>query len=338
MTGASSDRWTRIESLATDGRILEAVGLLADLEPTDRSSERDRRAVALRHQAWEGLDRRPGRAEWPPAWDDPFPGEEGIPAITPDRIDGAVVGGAIVHHGCLRIDGLLGADDVAHFVAAIDEAFAARERWLAATEAGTDLDESVFAPFAPGRDRAEGFGRNGYIRTVDVPASLADLASAFHRTGLVAAIAEHLGEHPAMIANKWALRSTPSGKVAGDFHQDGAFLGEGIRTVNCWVALTDCGPGTGRPAIDLVAHRFDRVLPTGEGSFFDWAVSEAHVQDAAEGRPIQHPTFAAGDALLFDDRLAHRTTPGIDLGPRHALESWFVAPSSYSERHIPIVI
>ena len=276
-------------------------------------------------------------AEWPPAWDDPFPGEEGIPAITPDRIDGAVVGGAIVHHGCLRIDGLLRADDVAHFVAAIDEAFAARERWLAATEAGTDLDESVFAPFAPGRDRAEGFGRNGYIRTVDVPASLADLASAFHRTGLVAAIAEHLGEHPAMIANKWALRSTPSGKVAGDFHQDGAFLGEDVRSLNLWLALGHCGIDA--PGLDIVPRRLDGVVEAGtEGAIFDWSVAPDVVERVAADAPVVRPEFAPGDALLFDHLLLHSTAIEETMTrERHAMETWMFAPSAYPEGQIPLV-
>jgi hypothetical protein len=48
--------------------------------------------------------------------------------------------------------------------------------------------------------------------------------------------------------------------------------------------------------------------------------------------------FAPGDALFFDERLPHRTTVGLDLSTRYAIESWFVAKSSYPSKHVPIVL
>ena len=160
--------------------------------------------------------------------------------------------------------------------------------------------------------------------------------AALWSTTVSAAVTEYLGERPAMIANKWVLRRSPSGKAGTDYHQDGAFLGEGIRTVDCWIALTDCGPGTGRPAIDLVPRRFP-LIPPGEGAAFTWSITEQAVHAAAPDAPVASPVFRAGDAIFFDEVLPHRTSVGLDLGERYAIESWFVAPSCYPAGQVPLV-
>jgi hypothetical protein len=53
---------------------------------------------------------------------------------------------------------------------------------------------------------------------------------------------------------------------------------------------------------------------------------------------IESPVFQPGDSLFFDERLVHRTSVGTDLETRYAIESWFVAPSSYPAKHLPIVL
>ena len=82
----------------------------------------------------------------------------------------------------------------------------------------------------------------------------------------------------------------------------------------------------------------DHILPSTEDSALPWSITEATVRDALEGAPVLSPVFAAGDVLFFDERLAHRTTVGTDLGRRYAIESWFVAPSSYPSKHVPILL
>ena len=195
-----------------------------------------------------------------------------------------------------------------------------------------------FVPYAPGRAKAEGFGRDHFVRVVDAPGALCDLVEVFTATGVRRVVEEYLGERPAMIANKWVMRRAVGGVPLGDFHQEGAVLGEGIRTVDCWIALSDCGPGTGNPAIDVVPRRLDRILSTGEGSAFPWSLSETTISEQLPGVPVLSPVFAPGDALFFDERLPHRTTVGPDLGVRYAIESWFVAPSSYPSKHLPVVL
>jgi hypothetical protein len=121
-----------------------------------------------------------------------------------------------------------------------------------------------------------------------------------------------------------------------DWHQDGAFLGRDVRTLNLWLCLSECGDDA--PGLDMVPRRFDEVLATGtEGAFFDWAVAQ-DVVDAARGDvEIVRPHFAPGDALLFDHLFLHRTAaaPGMTR-ERHAIETWFFAPSAYPDGQIPL--
>ena len=66
--------------------------------------------------------------------------------------------------------------------------------------------------------------------------------------------------------NKSVLRRV-SPESGTDWHQDGAFLGKGIRTCNVWIALSRCGDVA--PGLDIVARRYDEIVETGtEGAVF----------------------------------------------------------------------
>lgn len=329
------DRHVRAAQAAVDaGAALSVLDDLAAASQVLEDPRLDRSLVAVRHAAFAELPHTPGHATWPGHHSDPFPDERGVPTVAPGDLTGSVIGGALVHHGCLRVDGLLTAEQAVEMRALVERAFAGRERVLA--DPGSDSPDWV--PFEPGRERASGFGADGFVRTVDAPAALRTLAGYFARTGVTTAVTDYLGERPAMIANKWVLRCSPSGKAGTDYHQDGAFLGEGIRIVDCWIALSPCGPGTGRPAIDLVPRRFGAVIPSPPDAAFGWSLTEQAVHAEMPGAPVASPVFAPGDALFFDELLPHRTSVGLDLGERYAIESWFVAPSSYPARHVPVVL
>jgi ectoine hydroxylase-related dioxygenase (phytanoyl-CoA dioxygenase family) len=165
---------------------------------------------------------------------------------------------------------------------------------------------------------------------------LNELFGFFGRAGLKPVLTDYLGERPVLSANKCTLRRVPT-DTNTDWHQDGAFLGDGIRAVNVWVALSDCGVEA--PGLDLVPRRFDRVLETGTGgAFFDWAVGPDVVAVAAQEAPVVRPRFSAGDALIFDELFLHRTAVDAAMTrSRYAIESWFFAPSSYPDGQVPIV-
>ena len=123
----------------------------------------------------------------------------------------------------------------------------------------------------------------------------------------------------------------------GEWHQDGRFLGERIKALNAWVALSPCGIDA--PGLDIVARRVPNILQCGtDGAIADWTIGSAQVLEAA-GSSIATPRFEPGDALLFDQFLVHRTAgrPEQTL-KRWALESWFFAPSAMPADHHPLAV
>ena len=154
--------------------------------------------------------------------------------------------------------------------------------------------------------------------------------------GVRGLISDYLGERPAVTLKKSTLRKVPPLPHA-DWHQDGAFLGEGIRTINVWVTLSRCGDDA--PGLDLVPRRLDHIAETGTGgAFFEWSVGPDTAAAEAGDVPIVRPVFEPGDALLFDELFLHRTATNAEMTrDRYALETWFFAPSLYPDDQIPFV-
>ena len=114
--------------------------------------------------------------------------------------------------------------------------------------------------------------------------------------GLGELIGEYLGEWPAVgEEDVVAPRASDS---PTEWHQDGAFLGDGIRTVNAWTALTPCGRDA--PGVEVFARPFDEIVATGtDDALFTWSVSPEQADRLGTGDVVR-PEFAAGDALLFN--------------------------------------
>jgi hypothetical protein len=91
--------------------------------------------------------------------------------------------------------------------------------------------------------------------------------------------------------------------------------------------------------MDLVARRLDGVVPTGgPGAYFDWAASDGAVRDAAGPEGIVRPEFRAGDLLVFDELMLHRTAAEPTMPrDRRAIELWSFASTAYPEGHIRLV-
>jgi ectoine hydroxylase-related dioxygenase (phytanoyl-CoA dioxygenase family) len=149
-------------------------------------------------------------------------------------------------------------------------------------------------------------------------------------------IEEYLGEAPALSLRKTTLRCTRPSPNSG-WHQDGAFLGKGIRTVNLWMALTDCGVDA--PSMDMVPKRLNEIVPTGTGkAAFSWSLDDEAVNQVAEDCPPITLQFRAGDAIMFDEVNLHRTAIGTGMTKnRYAIEAWFFAPSAYPLEQIPVL-
>jgi hypothetical protein len=326
------------EALATQGRYRDAIALLTEADAELRDPGIERRMVELRHSAFGEIDATP-RPSWPPDYPDLFGDVDGIPEVQADELTAEAVGAGILHHGSLIVRGLVTGERVDNLKRDIDLAFENHD----ARRDGAPLEQTApwYAAFKPAPEYSVTFGERWWIRdgggvwTADSPRSLVDLIDAFEQARLRRVLGDYLGEPPTMSVKKCTLRRVPVDSGT-DWHQDGAFLGDDIRTVNVWLTLTDCDGEA--PSLDVVAQRLPGVLETGShGAQFDWSVGPDLVAQVAPDTVVR-PTFCAGDALLFDQRNLHRTgvSPGMTR-ERYAVETWFFAPSQYPHDQIPIV-
>ncbi|MGZ4683924.1 MAG: phytanoyl-CoA dioxygenase family protein [Acidimicrobiales bacterium] len=334
----------RADEAEAAGRYVEAVDLLQRANRLRPDADVEVRLVGLRDRGFDTLTAAEGRASWPPAYPDLTPGCEGLPEIDASELSEATLGSGIVNHGALVVRNLLEADQVTRMVADIDRAFAAYDEWM-----GDDAREADLAPWFARYRPANGYPESklprNYVRgsggvwVADTPRMMFELVELFERKGLDHVIADYLGERPALSVKKCTLRRVPIDCGTG-WHQDGAFMGDDIRTVNVWIALTDCGgPDSDAPALDVVPRRFDDIVETGtEGAPFDTFVGVPVVERLAGDRGILRPVFRAGDALLFDDLFLHSTGMSPSMSrERYAIESWFFAPSTFPPDQVPLL-
>jgi hypothetical protein len=328
----------RASELEADGRAFEAVDVLMDANRRHRDPELERMLVVMRHSALHDARSEPGLDVWPRELPDPFPDVTGPPEVPRSELTGAILGGAIVNHGCLIVRGLADPQEAAQLCRSIDRAFDACD----ARNSGTPLEETApwFVPFNPKPEYPLTVGERWWVRngggvwTADSPRLMFEVLDLLERKGLRQVLSDYLGERPGLSVKKCTLRRVPI-DTGTDWHQDGAFLGPDIRTCNVWLTLTDCGVDA--PGLDLVPKRLD-LLETGtEGAQFDWSVGPGVVERVAVDTAVVRPCFQAGDALLFDERHLHRTgvSPGMTT-ERYAIETWFFAPSHYPHPQVPI--
>ena len=339
------------DKLAAEGRALEAVELLTEANRQEHASEIEMRLVPLRNEAYAELDRSPTPSPWADDEARERDGGEPLPTInaadlTPDRVRDS-----ILRYGCAYIPGLIGTSDVDRLVNGIDRAFEgcdqqAERGWSRETAGDDPVADTATAPWYyrfegtpthPIKGETRKFVREGAgVWTVESPRMMFEFLEVLDGVRLRPLIADYLGERPAMTMKKSTLRRTNPLPFA-DWHQDGAFLGDGIRTINLWLSLSHCGDDA--PGLDLLPRRLDRIVETGSGgAAFPWSVGPGTVEEASEGVPVLRPRFAPGDALLFDEMFLHRTaTDETMTRNRYAIETWFFAPSVYPGDQIPFV-
>jgi hypothetical protein len=332
----------------------QARGLFRELDTLTAANranpdpETERRLLRVRHLAFDYLDTDP-RAETVAPATGTRPIEQGLPVIDASSLTAAKVRQGILSHGSVHVRGLLDPDRVARMKSGIDRTFSAAQAFSEAEEQGRagewlEQEESAFYHrFRPLPGYSLGGGRNWNknntaIWAADSPRVMFDHIDTLERLGVADVINEYLGERAAISMNKTVLRRVLPTRGGADWHQDGAFLGADIRSLNVWLALTDCGVTA--PGMDIVARRLDGIVPTGgEGANFDWSVAPADAERAAGEGGIVTPEFKAGDALLFDHLMLHRTASNDSMtDPRYAIETWFFAPSAYPAEQVPLVL
>ena len=332
------DPLSHADRLLADGKGLEAIELLTQANRARRDRLIEERLVTLRHEVFAFL---PGRSPpSPPIEVVAQEPEAPLGATDPRHLTVATLRRGLAQHGCVLVRGLVPAGRAEALARGIDRALEAFDR--CATGTGPAAAPPWYVPFSPRAGDYRVGGRRTWVRasgalwTVDSPRMFFDLLELVDETGIGALVEAHLGERPALSANKCTLRRVPV-DTNTNWHQDGAFLGRKVRTLNLWLALSPCGIDA--PGLDIVPRRLDEVLPTGtEGALFDWSVSPTLVEGLAGGTDaVLRPEFAPGDALLFDHLFLHRT--GVAAGmtrERRAIETWFFAPSTYPTGQIPL--
>jgi hypothetical protein len=330
----------KADTLLAEGKPREAIDLLSAANRRHSDASIEQRLVQVRHSGFATLDRSPGREDWPPAVPDLFSPVSGHPPeLQGVDLTAEALGSGILRHGCLLVRGLVPRSKVSSLVDAVDKSLESYD----AHRDGVPVSETTpwFVPFEPGAGYSVRYGRQwvrdaGGAWMVDSPRALFELIETFQDVGLDRVLTDYLGERPALSVKKCTLRRVPTDTRA-DWHQDGAFLGTGIRTVNVWLSLSHCGDDA--PGLDLVPQRMDHIVETGtHGAVFDWSVGPELVERVAWGAGVVRPIFEPGDGLLFDDYFLHQTgvSPGMTQ-ERYAIESWFFAPSTYPDDQIPIL-
>jgi Phytanoyl-CoA dioxygenase (PhyH) len=307
-------------------KMVDEIHHLTDMNSRERDRRRERRLVELRYEAFRA--RRVGREpqQSSEVVEDLFPGQL-VPEVSSADLTVEHLRSAIAHHGSLLVRGLAGRKQVERLTTDIDNAFDAFDAH-AGGEPRPDLD-GWYRPFKhrmiTDQDRVRKRSR-GNLLAFESPPALFDLIETMNEVGIGELARGYLSEPPAILARKVTLRRMGH-DFGGGWHQDGAFMGSGIRSLNVWLALTHCGDTA--PGLDVVGRRFDQLLPTGNGAYAAWGIKPEDAEQAGAGVTVR-PIFEAGDALMFDHMCLHRT--GTDKGMtngRYAIETWFFAPSTY---------
>lgn len=300
--------------------------------------DRERELVALRHEAALERLREPGPLNPVHATESGLRFEDGLPVVHAAQLDAAVARGAVTRHGSLIVRGLIPRPDVQRLVSVIDRVF---DSYDAVRLDGRPYDE-WFSPY-PGRDASVGMMRvwlrtKGGVLTGDSPRATFEVADVFKAHGIDRLAEQYLGQPPILSLDKWTVRR---GELANgiEWHQDGSFLGPEVRALNLWLALSDCGVDA--PSLDVVPRRIDEIVTTGtEGASYSWSVSDEVAARVAGPGGWRTPCFGAGDAMLFDDKLLHRTSASPEMTrTRYAIETWLFAPAGDTDYlDIPLVL
>ncbi len=305
----------------------------ADLEAVDASLVRRRHDVFGQVDEWgEAV----GDVDQDLAPSDAVQVIEGIATVDAANLSTAAIATGLNTSGCLIIRGLLDTDTCGELKAGIDRSLHDRDnqergRWYAPF--GEDLNFGEL-------ESERAFSQNsGSMFAVDSPRMFRSMLGAYRRCGLAGTVERWFGGRAAVSARKCALWRVRPDLPFADWHQDGAFMGRSIRTINSWVALSTCGAGTSSPGMDLVPIPKMDFAPTGiNGAAFEWSVSHTDAMEAAGEVGIVHPTFSPGDGVLFTERLLHRTATREGLSdPRYALETWWFPAADFPESQIPLV-
>ncbi len=332
------------EQALASGNFHRAIDLFSTANRYSHSSAIEQRLIELRIRAAQRLTWP--ETPWSSHHDNRFESVVGFPEVGPDELDASVLRAGILGKGGLIVRGLMDQNMASLMRDNIARTLESRKLWAngvpttGETPWYTRSEAVAGGPVQFDASSAEKYTDTGSVWAVDSPPNAFRLIEFYRELGLPHILHEYFGEDALLSVKKWVLRCiAPNNGAQSGWHQDGRFMGDGIRTVNLWIALSDCGSGASAPGLDLVADNSRRIYETGtHGADFDWTVGQGLVDEVSQRFPVIRPHFSAGDAVFFDHYNLHRTAFGQeDRENRYAVESWFFAASTAPAKQQPLV-
>lgn len=267
-----------------------------------------------------------------------------VPEVSVDELSADALRTAIAEHGALLVRNMFSSEETEALIHATDEVLdiCGKSRAERVKYASTYYNPpSNLVSIMPDKGMELGSLRlfnsaSGGAMCVEAPSVAEALLKFYEAHGLKKLISEYLGESPCLSVKKWMLRRSMLPIEESGWHQDGAFMGTDINSINLWIPLTECGGETGAPGMDLVPQRLYKIA-SAEGATFDWSVSDEHVRSGAfKSLPVA-PVFNAGDAFFFDHLYLHRTQFREDISKvRYAVETWFFGATTFPKSQVPV--
>jgi Phytanoyl-CoA dioxygenase (PhyH) len=326
----------QVQRLIDGGRFRQAIDLATAANHGADVPELERRIVTWRVDAFASMDHANRPEPWPKRFADPFPDKRGVVEVEFADLTLEILGGALQHHGSLLVRGLTTPEKAKVLQDGIDRAMAARElkrNGASREEIGSWYEET---PLNTATAVARGWGG---VWLADSPRMMYEVLDLYEKRGLTGIVADYLNEPLTLSIGKSTLRRIEPGGNEHDWHQDGAFLGKEVRTINVWLSLSDCGVDA--PGLDIVGERLPGLVESGtHGAVFEWSVGRGVVANLTEhGIPVVSPVFRPGDAMLFDQLMLHRTAVRPEMTKtRYAIESWFFTPSTFPMEQGPLMV
>lgn len=315
---------------------------LADLE--SRNIVTDCATMETRIEAYRGRNSAVGTSLiLSDSVDNEIPQKCEIPEITAAELTVDRLRSAVFSHGALIVRNMLSTTTIDTLINVTDRVVDACANTNVASSASTYFNPPQnLKTIMPNKDKelrnTRSFHRDsGSAMCVEAPSVAEALLQLYEAYGLKELLGEYLGEPPCLSVKKWVLRRSKLPVAEAGWHQDGAFMGTDLNSINMWIPLNECGGDTGAPGLDVVPLRLHRIA-SAEGAQFNWSVSDSLVSDRyTQSQPLK-PVFNAGDAFFFDHYYLHRTQYRTEFSKlRYAIETWFFGATRFPKNQIPLV-